>query len=203
MLKTILVTLFVLLCVQLGYAQASNGPEIFGGYSIERLDEASSPRINAHGFNTSITYYVHKGLGITGDVSGHYDTQRNTLSFGIGSDVNLVLKESTYNFHAGPQWKFFNSTRFAPFVHGLIGVVTTGATNTASSSGFSTTETFRATDLSLALGGGLDVRASKHVSIRAIQFDYMPRFVRDSFRGGPTTAYRRDQMRISVGIVFR
>jgi hypothetical protein len=48
----------------------------------------------------------------------------------------------------------------------------------------------------MALGGGLDIRASKRVSFRAMM-DYNPVFVNDSTSG------TRDFARLSLGILFR
>ena len=47
----------------------------------------------------------------------------------------------------------------------------------------------------MALGGGLDIRASKRVSFRALM-DYNPVFVRDS------TVGTRDFFRFSFGVLF-
>jgi hypothetical protein len=47
----------------------------------------------------------------------------------------------------------------------------------------------------MALGGGLDIRASKRVSFRALM-DYNPVFVNDSTSG------RRDFVRLSLGVLF-
>lgn len=68
------------------------------------------------------------------------------------------------------------------------------------------------TDFALALGGGLDVRVSDRISIRAIQVDYNPVFLGDLTvdrlnRAGTLATQtledqRADNIRISVGIVF-
>jgi hypothetical protein len=47
----------------------------------------------------------------------------------------------------------------------------------------------------MALGGGLDIRASKRVSFRAMM-DYNPVFVNDSTTG------TRDFVRLSLGVLF-
>jgi hypothetical protein len=51
-----------------------------------------------------------------------------------------------------------------------------------------------ATSFAMALGGGLDLRVSKRIDVRLVQFDYTPTFF------GPG---RQDNFRISAGIVFK
>ncbi|MBA2705884.1 MAG: hypothetical protein H0U60_18765 [Blastocatellia bacterium] len=46
----------------------------------------------------------------------------------------------------------------------------------------------------MALGGGLDIQATKHVDLRAIQVDYLP-----VFRKG----HREDGLRFSAGVKIK
>jgi hypothetical protein len=50
-----------------------------------------------------------------------------------------------------------------------------------------------AKSFAMVFGGGIDIRASKHISVRAIQADYNPTF----FGQG-----RQDNFRLSFGVVF-
>jgi hypothetical protein len=59
------------------------------------------------------------------------------------------------------------------------------------------------TDFAMALGGGLDVRAHKRVSIRLFQIDYNPVFAPTRPQFGTNTNFRFDNIRFSTGIVFR
>jgi hypothetical protein len=49
----------------------------------------------------------------------------------------------------------------------------------------------------MAFGGGLDIRASKRISIRAMM-DYNPTFL----RGSEDSSERQDHVRLSLGILF-
>ncbi|MEP6912794.1 MAG: hypothetical protein ABI923_08575, partial [bacterium] len=51
------------------------------------------------------------------------------------------------------------------------------------------------TGFAMALGGGLDIRATKKVSFRG-QLDYNPVFIHDSSSG------TRDFVRLSLGVLF-
>ena len=100
-----------------------------------------------------------------------------------------------YNFLAGPEFKARNSTRFTPFAHALGGVAHTSATFTTPGPAFNLLLNKSDNSFAMALGGGLDIRASKRVSFRALM-DYNPVFVKDS------TGDRRDFVRFSLGVLF-
>jgi opacity protein-like surface antigen len=110
-----------------------------------------------------------------------------------------------FNFLAGPQFKYFNSSRATPFVRALFGASRhrQKVTNVLASA----TDDYTA--FAMALGGGLDVRASKHVDIRLFQIEYLPVFGKDRrIVATDGVVYdvkgnRRDDWRISVGMVFK
>jgi opacity protein-like surface antigen len=180
--------------------------EFFGGYSYLVTDpkESGDPidhQDNLDGFNVAATYYIRKRFGITGDFSAHfakttYDVTGGTISF----------NSKSFNFFVGPQYKFTNKTRLTPFVHALAGIsnnrfsyraIVTGATTPAAEASLSIT------DFALAIGGGLDVRVNKRVSIRAFQIDYSPVFVQSRPQFGIDGNRRFDNVRFSIGIVFK
>jgi hypothetical protein len=92
----------------------------------------------------------------------------------------------------------FRKFRFEPFVHALFGVVR--QRNNVTLSIHTETNpsdeilTLRLRDnysaFGAALGGGLDIRVSRHIAVRAIQVDYLPVFARsrDALLTAPTTA---------------
>jgi len=186
--------------------------EFFVGYSA--LGEANSRGIsfgpNASvganysakaGFETSIIGNFHKRLGIKGDFSAHFN---NESASGLitactpactAATQNFQLKTRVYNFLAGPEFKARNSTRFTPFAHALGGVAHTSATFTTAVPTLNLLLKKSDNSFAMALGGGLDIRASKRVSFRALM-DYNPVFVNDSTTG------TRDFVRFSLGVLF-
>ena len=153
------------------------------------------------GFEASLIRNFRKRFGIKGDYSAHFN---NDLARGPITDCTTActtvtedfqLKTRVYNFLAGPEFKARNSTRFTPFVHALGGFAHTSATFTTP--GPTLVLLLRRNDNSfaMALGGGLDIRASKRVSFRG-SMDYNPVFVNDSISG------RRDLVRFSLGVLF-
>jgi len=185
--------------------------EVFVGYSA--LGESGSRAISfgpnasvsgdfeGQGFETSIIRNFSKHLGIKGDFSASFNNESGSGPITGCTPActtvtqNFQLKTRVYNFLAGPEFKARNSTRFTPFVHALGGFAHTSATFTTP--GPTNILFLRRNDTSfaMALGGGLDIRASKRVSFRALM-DYNPVFVNDSTTG------TRDFVRFSLGVLF-
>jgi len=185
--------------------------EVFVGYSA--LGESGSRAISfgpnasvsgdyeGQGFETSIIRNFSKHWGIKGDFSASFNNESSRGPVSGCTPVcttviqDFQLKTRVYNLLAGPEFKARNRTRFTPFVHALGGFAHTSATFTTP--GPTNILFLRRNDTSfaMALGGGLDIRASKRVSFRALM-DYNPVFVRDS------TVGTRDFFRFSFGVLF-
>ena len=73
--------------------------------------------------------------------------------------------------------RFPNKTRVTPFVRALAGLANNRLSIEAPAPVGS--DSISLTDFTLLVGGGLDVRVGERVSLRLIQFDYNPVFVRD------------------------
>ena len=185
--------------------------EFFVGYSA--LGESGSRAISfgpnasvsgdyeGQGFETSVIRNFSKRWGIKGDFSASFNNESGSGPVTACTPVcttviqDFQLKTRVYNFLAGPEFKARNSTRFTPFMHALGGFAHTSATFTTP--GPTNILFLRRNDTSfaMALGGGLDIRASKRVSFRALM-DYNPVFVNDS------TVGTRDFFRFSFGVLF-
>ena len=185
--------------------------EFFVGYSA--LGETGSRVISlgpnagvvgdyeGQGFETSIIRNFSKRFGIKGDFSAHFNNESASGPVTACTPVcttvtqDFQLKTRVYNFLAGPEFKARNSTRFTPFVHALGGFAHTSATFTTPGPTHSLFLRRNDSSFAMALGGGLDIRASQRVSFRA-SMDYNPVFVNDSTTG------TRDFFRLSLGILF-
>ncbi|HXC70321.1 MAG TPA: outer membrane beta-barrel protein [Pyrinomonadaceae bacterium] len=207
----------LLLCLALAAsAQSPNSDEhpkfeFFAGYSA--LGETRSPVISfgpnagvvgdyeGQGFETSIIRNFSKRFGIKGDFSAHFNNESASGPVTACTPVcttvtqDFQLKTRVYNFLAGPEFKARNSTRFTPFVHALGGFAHTSATFTTPGPTHILFLRRNDSSFAMALGGGLDIRASQRVSFRA-SMDYNPVFVNDSTTG------TRDFFRLSLGILF-
>ena len=145
--------------------------EIFGGYQYTRFDGG----VNANGWNTSLTGNLNNWFGIAADFSGAYKTQ-NGVSF------------NNYTYTFGPVISYRHNETFTPFAHFLAG----GNHASASISGVGSGSD---NGFAMMFGGGLDVKASQHLALRAVQFDWLSLH--------SNGASDNNNMRISTGILFR
>ena len=211
MTKTFLLALIIVACASIAAAQVTYKRwEIFGGYSHNRVDtgigdfdpdsgEFDTKRESFHGFEASVTGNFSRYLGLKGDVSGHY--KNKIIPFDTVTKA-VDMKSSLYNFLAGVQLKD-NSTEstFKPFAHVLPGVAyvrnrfefRNEFCNAVAPGQCPANITESHTAFAAALGGGLDIRTTNRIDIRAIQIDYNP-----TRSGDPT----QHNIRIGVGIVI-
>jgi opacity protein-like surface antigen len=190
-----LTVLLILCCAPLSSAQQSDEytkNEFFVGYSYESADINSlTPdpgRAGLHGVNFEYTRNINRVVGITADFSGH--VRRETLATGAGQ---FQHDREQYNLLGGLQFRARNRSRATPFAHALFGG---GLFRGFSAVLLPSSNTYffdDAKSFAMAFGGGLDIRASRRVTVRAVQADYNPTF----FGRG-----RQDNFRLSFGVVF-
>lgn len=144
--------------------------EIFGGYQYTRFDGG----MNANGWDTAVTTNLNQWFGIGGDFSGAYNSEG-----GVGLN--------TYTYTFGPVVSYRHSEKVTPFAHFLLG----GFHSTASAAGISAS----GNGFAMMLGGGFDVKATPHIALRAIQFDWLSLH--------SNGASDNNNMRIATGLLFR
>lgn len=182
--------------------------EVFVGYSAlgdnnQRVNFSSTTGVtgsyaNTAGFETSVTRNFTRHIGLKGDFSAHFNNSSGNGPVTFCSPVCITatqdnqFKTRVYNFLAGPEFKARNSTRITPFAHVLAGMGHTSATFTSQGPTLNLLLGKSHTGFAMALGGGLDIRATNKVSFRA-QMDYNPVFIQGS---------ARDFARISLGVLF-
>lgn len=185
--------------------------EIFAGYSAHgeangRGISFGTASINANynangGFETSLIRNFSKHIGIKGDFSAHFDSSSGSGLIAsctpacTSATQNIQLKTRVYNFLAGPEFKARNHTRVTPFAYALGGAAYTKATFSTPGPALNLLLKRWDTGFAMALGGGLDIRATKRVSFRA-SMDYNPVWINDSIDS------RRDMVRLSLGVLF-
>lgn len=207
MRKAILLVVLIVCSAQLARAQNNERKvEFFGGYSYLNtdLEEPDAPLDrfdNLDGFNVAVTGYITKRVGLTGDFAAYFRNQTEAISGGT-----IRFRSRSFNYLGGPHVRFPNHTRVTPFLHALAGVsnnrfayraTATGATTPAADVSVSVT------DFALALGGGLDVRVKERVALRLFQVEYNPIFVRDRPELNTQGSRRVDNVRFSIGLVFK
>ena len=134
------------------------------------------------GFNASGVYYFHKYIGAKVDFSATFQD--------IGGGDHAI-----YNFTGGVQFKDSSKSKtIKPFFHTLVGV-----SRHKDDFDFTPRGDFGETGLSTIFGGGLDIKVSDNIDIRAFQLDANPIFFSRDITG-----FRRTYVntRYGAGIVF-
>ena len=171
------------------YGQGNSGSgtpavEISGSYSYlhTNLIGPGGCCFGVNGGAGAVAFHFNHWFGVAGEVAG-YDAG-NVRSSGR----SLVLT----TFAVGPRLSLRSGSRFTPFAEGLIGGGRASATIYTGSGGLGSNSAFVA-----LVGGGIDLRLSHRVAIRAFQADY----VFSKFLNGSNN--RQNNLRIGAGIVFR
>ena len=153
-----------------------------------------------NGGSTSIAFNLNRYLGLVGDFGGFNETR---LLIGAGNPpagtgvYNAVDGGSAYTFLGGPRVSLRNHTRLTPFVQALFGEMHATQVSLCPTC----TSILPAENaFALAAGGGLDIRLTHRIAIRAVQGEYfMTRF--DNLVTGKSSS--EADARLSTGLVFR
>jgi len=156
--------------------------ELYGGYDYIRFNinasasvlQPPSETFNANGGGGQLVYNVNNWLGVLGDVSGYWAT-------------NATKAGAAMPYLFGPRASLRRG-KISPFVQVLAGGILT-------SSGIQTTGW--QSHFAMAAGGGLDVRLSRHVSIRPVEAEYFLTKIPDGLN------HRQNNFRAGAGIVLR
>lgn len=226
MRKLLLTLLLVAACAPLGYAQSAAGERdkvnVFVGFSHNRVDTGGADptsgnfiddREGFNGVNGSITGNVSRYVGLKFDYSYHRKEFDRTIDVVCVTAPCLPVPFSAdarvHNFLGGVQLKDNtkdSDKRLRPFGHVLVGAHNTSVRLPVEVCAFFAgavcpDREIDETGFAAAVGGGLDVRLSDRVSVRAIQLDWNPnRFGSDSRLG--TSSDTTHNFRIGIGVVF-
>jgi hypothetical protein len=130
--------------------------ELFGGYSFARFDSGAGSFTNFNGVLGSFGWNIKPWLQLVADSSYNVVTVAGT-------------KNILYGNHYGPRvfWRGRGRWSATPFVEGLVGG-SRADTSISGVSGYSTSTN----SISYKVGGGLDIKPSRHFEIRVIDVDY-------------------------------
>lgn len=150
-------------------ARAQRSMDLFGGYSYQALDRLPQaiPGRNLSGVEIAAQYRLTDWFGVVGEVDGHW---------GLPS----LYASRSLNILAGPQLSL--PRRISPFVHILAGY------------GHAYTYGIWDNSLSVAVGGGIDMRIAPLLSWRILEGDDIIAKYFGGWEHNP---------RISTGIVLR
>lgn len=203
MKTTFIFFIFVLsvLAVSGQNADDYNKIEASGNYLFQRVDSSGGFNDNSgfNGFNGSVTANFSRYFGVKFDISAAFKKQSFAQNAIIPPNPrNFTVKSSVYNYLGGIQVKDNSKEKkVKPFAHFLIGAgrikqtLSGNCPNDVQS--ICNSYNFSETGFAAAIGGGIDVKASERISIRAIQADYNP----IQFNGQTSNNFR-----LMIGIVI-
>jgi len=177
--------------------------EVFLGYThfgAGSTSTAGNRMVGLNGGSAAFAFNFNNYFGLVADVGG-YDANRLQLT-GNGANQPLVVDASgtAYTYLFGPRVSFRRDSRISPFAQVLVGGVHASQMTLSNCAGAFCTPLPAQNALAMTGGGGLDIRVTRHMFIRAIQAEYMlTRFA--SITGAANTT--QNDFRLSSGLVFR
>ena len=185
-MRKIALAVAVLLCTAMtAAAQERNSTEVFVGYSYMRANPSTSsvPNFNLNGGTGSIAYYPLRWLGLTADFGGYH----------VGQIGPASVDGTLYTYLFGPRVRLPGTKHLKPFAQLLV-----GAAHASGSTAFSASTSRNA--FAMAVGGGLDVPATRHFGVRLFEVDYLPTWFPETAGGSRLV---QQNVRISTGVRFR
>lgn len=168
-------------------AAAQEKADVFLGYSYARQTFGSTvSSFNMNGGVAQIAAFPTSWFGLVGEFGVYTNSKIRTFPFTTGG--------SEYTYMFGPRLTFRHGP-LQPYVQGLVGG---DSLNAAMRNAIGTTT---ANSFAMAIGGGVDLRASKHFAIRLGQVDYF--LTRLNSPLPANSAFNQNNFRYSGGIVFR
>jgi len=155
--------------------------ELYGGYDYVRFNINANVSgqppfqvFNANGGGGELTYNVSRWMGVLGDLGGYWAT-------------NATKQGAAIPYLFGPRLNFRHG-KVTPFAQVLLGGVVT-------SSGIQ--QIGWQSHFAMTAGGGIDVKLSKHFSLRPVQAEYFQTKIPDGLSN------RQNNFRFGAGIVIR
>ncbi|HEX4997790.1 MAG TPA: hypothetical protein VFY29_06170 [Terriglobia bacterium] len=146
------------------WAADTPSAEIFGGFSVLTAASGGS-RVTPLGWQGSIAGSLSDHISLVGDIGGQYKNSAHIYEY-LGG-VKVASRQDALTI----------------FGHALYGAATGGGGGATA-----------VTSFMMGYGGGLDLKASNGIAIRAIQFDWLPSRTNGS--------WLNNQLRFGFGLVF-
>lgn len=211
MRKLFLLFAILLVAAPATFAQSDySNWEFFIGYAHERANngadrlDARGRAVNPNGTTQRVDFVSERipynGISteVVANVTPHIGLVTNFAATFANTDFNDALsgrsfrgRVARYTLLFGPRGNWRNSSPFIPYAHALFGLTRYQAK--FRNNDFTCPDT-NETAFAMALGAGLDIRAGKHVDIRAGQIDYLPVFFSHK---------REDGLRFSAGVKIK
>ena len=174
----------LLLSAAAAYGQGLGGSEVSLGYTFVR---ANAPPggcgcFNMNGLSGEFATGLGHGFSVVADLGGDHQSSVT------GSGLSLWLVDYLF----GPRLSYRRAKRWTPFAQFLVG----GAHGSGTLFGTTAGTSGSANGFALSTGGGLDWNATRHVSVRLFQVEYLNTRLPNSSNDV------QNNLRITAGVVF-
>lgn len=213
MIKYMLITVFIFFATVTTFGQTDSDiakVDVGVSYSYLRLAKR-----NYSGVTSSVHYNLNRHLSLGTEFSFF-----NPTSFASGGFVSFIflppktpitvvnVPDKIYSLSFGPKLTYRDESRLSMFAEGLVGFYRADQESITLVGGNRTTKSITETRLTTKIGGGLDLKLNKKVSLRLIQADYT--FFKDNFIGGlivptqniNTVKSQENGAKLSFGVIF-
>jgi hypothetical protein len=203
--RTVMLMAVALLMGETAFAQEYAKWEESVDYSYARGNPANVGKpFSLNGGGGAVVYNFNGFIGIKLDFQGYGSTTRTVSNLvvinpeGVATIVNSASVQSNlFTYMAGAQLRVPTHT-FKPFAEFLFGGALTNFHGNLVTAGVATNVNPTYNAFAMAVGGGLDIRMNKHLSIRPFQMDYLlTRFGNSLIPGGN---HNQNNFRYSAGI---
>jgi len=187
-LRTLLLTGAITWTSAIAYGQAAPAPQphevdLTFTYGAQRSNLTTGSDFWLRGGALDLSAELYRGWSIVANIAGERASNINSRG------VNLTMVTTTF----GPRYTWSPKRKLSVFGHGLIGEALGLDSVFPSPTGAQTDSN----TIALQVGGGVDLRLSKHFAARALQADW----VRTQFPNSTTNV--QNNLRLGAGIVFR
>jgi hypothetical protein len=155
------------------------------------------------GFEASVRRNVSRYFSIVGDFSAHLSSNQFAVQFcktppcSAAETQNGKIDPRLFDFLAGPEFKWRNRTRIAPFANALFGLAHSTATFNTTGPFTNLSSTDAESGFAMAFSAGFEIRIARRVGFRG-SLTY-----RQAFVGSDVLPSQRvDAVGWSTGIVF-
>ena len=180
--------------------------ELFLGYSRFGVGLNSSTgtpgnrMVNLNGGTAAAAFNFNSHFAIVGDFGGYADSQLQLTGAGANQPRTVNSSGTVFTYLGGPRLTLAREKRVSIFAQALAGGVHASQVTVDGCAGSACTPLPTQNAFAMTAGGGVDIRLTHHISLRAVQAEYMmTRFA----AVGTTTSSTENDVRLSSGLVFR
>jgi opacity protein-like surface antigen len=202
MKRTVWVFLVTLLLGGVANAQEEDHKaEITGDYSYFRANPGLPSYFNSQNLNGGggqVTFFITPNIGLAGDLQGYGSYTQCTKP---GATIQGCASGNLFTYMFGPQLKA-RMGKLEPFAEVLLGGAHSNFYGNACSkvTGLCGSKSPSNNAFSMAVGGGVDYAASKKLTIRIVDADYVLTRFGNNFTHGNNS---QSNFRFQTGVQFR